>query len=339
LNLNGSIVTKMQTTQTFIISPNQPSDPGVLNSELRTPNFELFCDSIAERRTLNAEGFSPIQVLAPELIFVDWGPMTLTLSVWADGQPRPIMAVQSAIKALNLLNQLAECQKLLKVPLKQLKREGQLPPLIKRAVSACRRVSAELTGMAAVAGLVADEIVSLSLASGGDRVIVNNGGDIALGMKGKQKIRVGLEDPFKERVSHFLEIFSDQGIGGVATSGWRGRSFSPGIADAVSVWAADGVIADAAATWIAGQMTLDSPKVVRCPAKEVDPETDIPHLLITRQVAPLTPEEKETALSAGLAVARVLIEKGIIRGAFLAVQGDYRWIAFQEPFPKSLNPK
>ena len=196
-----------------------------------------------------------------------------------------------------------------------------------------------MTGMAAVAGLVADEIVSSSLALGGDRVIVNNGGDIALGMKGKQKIRVGLKDPFKERVSHVLEIFSDQGIGGVATSGWGGRSFSPGIADAVSVWAADGVIADAAATWIAGQMTLDSPKVVRCPAKEVDPETDIPHLLITRQVAPLTPEEKETALSAGLAVARVMIEKGIIRGAFLAVQGDYRWIAFQEPFPKSLNPK
>ena len=136
-----------------------------------------------------------------------------------------------------------------------------------------------------------------------------------------------------------LEIFSDQGIGGVATSGWGGRSFSPGIADAVSVWAADGVTADAAATWIAGQMKLDSPKVVRCPAKEVDPETDIPHLLITREVAPLTPEEKETVLATGLAKARALIEKGIIRGTFLAVQGNYRWIAFREPFPKSLNQK
>ncbi len=193
--------------------------------------------------------------------------------------------------------------------------------------------------MAAVAGLVADEIVASALTLGADRVIVNNGGDIALGLKGKQRIRVGLKDSFKEKVSHVLEIFPDQGIGGVATSGWGGRSFSPGIADAVSVWAADSVIADAAATWIAGQMKLDSPKVVRSPAKELDPETDIPHLLITLDVAPLTPEEKETVLAAGLAVARGLIEKGIIRGAFLAVQGDYRWIAFQEPFPKSLTPK
>lgn len=329
----------MEVTQKFIKSLHRSADPGVPNCELRTPNSELICGSNAERRTLNAERFSPIQVFSLDLILVDWGPMTLTLSVWADNLPRPIMAVQSAIKALELLGQLAEYQKLLKIPLKQLKREGQLPPLIKRAVSACRRVSAELTGMTAVAGLVADEIVASALALGGDRVIVNNGGDIALGLKGKQRIRVGFKDPFKEKVSHALDIFPDQGIGGVATSGWRGRSFSPGIADAVSVWAADGVTADAAATWIAGQMKLDSPKVVRCPAKEIDPETDIPHLLITRGVAPLTPEEKEAVLAAGLAVARVLIEKGIIRGVFLAVQGDYRWIAFQEPFPKSLTPK
>ncbi|MBI5602757.1 MAG: FAD:protein FMN transferase [Deltaproteobacteria bacterium] len=260
--------------------------------------------------------------------------MTLTLSVWADNQPRPVMAVQSAIKALELLGQLAEYQNLLKTPSNKLKREGLLPPLIKRAFSACRKVSAELTGMAAVAGLVGDEIVTSALALGADRVIVNNGGDIALGMKGKQKIRVGLKDPFEERVSHVLEIFPDQGIGGVATSGWGGRSFSPGIADAVSVWAADGATADAAATWIAGEMKLDSPKVVRCPAKELDPQTDIPHLLITQEVGPLSFEEKETVLAAGAAAAKELITRGVIKGAYLAVQGSYRWIASQEPFPQ-----
>ncbi|MBI5585377.1 MAG: UPF0280 family protein [Deltaproteobacteria bacterium] len=263
--------------------------------------------------------------------------MTLTLSVWADDQPRPVLAVQSAIKALSVLCELAEYQNLLKIPANKLKRDALLPPLIKRAFSACRKVSSELTGMAAVAGLVADEIVASALALGADRVIVNNGGDIALGLKGKQKIRLGLKDPFEDRVSHVLEISPDQGIGGVATSGWGGRSFSPGIADAVSVWAADGVTADAAATWIAGQMTLDSPKVVRRPAKELDPETDIPHLLITRGVAPLTHEEKETVLAAGAAAAKELITKEVIRGAYIAVQGSYCWTAFQEPFPKSLG--
>ncbi len=302
-------------------------------AETRSRDPEPFCAPDYESRPHNSELPLPIQVISPELILVDWGPMTLTLSVWADRQPRPVMAVQSAVRALELLGQLAEYQDLLKIPMVKLKQVGRFPELIKTAISACRRVSPELTGMAAVAGLVADEIVASALALGGDRIIVNNGGDIALGMKGKQKIRVGLKDPFKDRVPYVLEIFSDQGIGGVATSGWGGRSFSTGIADAVSVWAADGVSADAAATWIAGQMKLDSPKVVRRPAKELDPETDIPHLLITQRVDPLTRGEIEKVLIAGEAVARDLIEKKVIRGAFLAVQGNYRWIAFQNPFP------
>ena len=158
-----------------------------LNFGLRTPNSELFYEPNAERRTPNAERFSPIQVLSPDLILVDWGPMTLTLSVWADSQPRPIMAVQSAIKALELLGQLAEYQNLLKIPSNKLKRDDQFPPLVKRAFSACRKVSSELTPMAAVAGLVADEIVASALALGAERVIVNNGGDIALRDEGKTK--------------------------------------------------------------------------------------------------------------------------------------------------------
>ena len=43
---------------------------------------------------------------------------------------------------------------------------------------------------------------------------------------------------------------------GVATSGWRGRSFSLGIADAVTVLARTGAAADAAATIIANAVDL-----------------------------------------------------------------------------------
>lgn len=280
--------------------------------------------------------FEPIQVINPELILIDWGPMTLTLSVWADDQPRPVMAVQTALKALDLLGELAEHQNFLKLPIHKIKNEVPLHPLIKTAVSVCRRVSSELTPMAAIAGLVGDEVVQKALALGGDRIIVNNGGDIALGLRGNQTLRVGLKVPVTGQISHVLDICAEQGIGGVATSGWGGRSFSPGIADAVSVWASDCVTADAAATWIAGRMKLDSPKVIRSPAKELDPETDIPHLLITREVFPLTPEEKETVLAAGAVVAQELITLGVIKGAYLAVQGSYRWIAFKELFPKTL---
>lgn len=280
--------------------------------------------------------FEPIQVINPELILIDWGPMTLTLSVWAEDQPRPVMAVQAANKALELLEELGEFQNFLKIPSRKIKKDDLLPPLIRRVVSACRSVSSELTGMAAVAGLIGDALVQSALALGGDRIIVNNGGDIALGLRGNQTLRVGLKDPVAGQISHVLDICCEQGIGGVATSGWGGRSFSPGIADAVSVWASDCATADAAATWIAGRMKLDSPKVIRSPAKELDPETDIPHLLITREVFPLTQQEKETVLAAGAVVAQELIALGVIKGAYLAVQGSYRWIAFKAPFPKTL---
>lgn len=321
----------METTQTFLTAPQYTFDTGGSNFELPIRD--------SERSTLCSELISPIRVITSELILVDWGPMTLTVSVWADDQPRPVMAVQGAIRALELLERLAEDQSVLKISSGRFKRSEHLSPLIKQVVSACQKVSLELTGMAAVAGCLADEIVQSVLALGGDRVIVNNGGDIAVGLRHNKKIRVGLKTPGEEKAGHVLDIAPEHGVGGIATSGWPGRSFSPGMADAVSVWALDCLTADAAATWIAGEMRFPSPKVLQRPARELDPETDIPHLLITREVAPLTPEEKEAVLAAGISTARGLIEKGVIQGAFMAVQGMHRWIAFQEPFPRSLNPE
>ena len=49
----------------------------------------------------------------------------------------------------------------------------------------------------------------------------------------------------------------------MATSGWRGRSFSLGIADAVTVLAADAPACDAAATIIANAVDLPGhPKLI-----------------------------------------------------------------------------
>jgi ApbE superfamily uncharacterized protein (UPF0280 family) len=265
--------------------------------------------------------------------------MTLTISVWAENQARPVMAVQTARKALDLLERLSEDQPILKIKPGRIRNFSNISPLVKRALSACKAISPDLTGMATIAGLVADELVAFAFTLGGDRIIVNNGGDIAPGLGKNQTVRVALKDPWKETVAHFLEIRSSHGVGGVATSGWRGRSFSPGVADAVSVWASDCLLADAAATWIAGQMKLNSPKVIQRPAKDLDPETDIPHLMITRDVLALTDGEKETVLAAGHAAAKELMVKGIIRGAFMSVQGICRWMAHNEPFSREYHIK
>ena len=326
----------MEADQTILMADCFFAGVGYLSTGRRTPNTErLLPDFKLSAQT--SELPSPIQVLSPELVLVDWGPMTLTISVWRANQARPVIAVKAAVKALEILTLLAENKNLLKIPSGKLINDAHLPPIIRRAFEACRKVSEDLTGMAVVAGLAGDEIVRTALRLGADQVIVNNGGDIALKVAEGRKVRVGLKNPSEETLSHVLEIHPDQKIGGVATSGWSGRSFSPGIADAVTVWAADGAAADAAATWIAGQMILDSPKVVQVPASEMDPETDVPHLSITRDVATLTFDEKEKVLEIGLSVVEKLIEKEAIQGAFLSVQGVYRWMAHKEPIPKPVE--
>jgi uncharacterized protein len=308
-----------------------------VSSNASTPN--------AERRTPNDFSLlfpNPIQILRPDLILVDYGPMTLTVSAWADGQPRPVMAARAAVLALDILARLAADQALLKTPAGKIKKLEGCPLLVQKAVRICRAVSSELTGTAAVAGLAADEVLNEALRLGADRVIVNNGGDMALFASGRQRIRVGLKTHPDGPVTHYLEVSSEDRIGGVATSGWTGRSFSTGVADVVTVWAGDCTTADAAATWIAGRTDLNSGKVFRSPARELDPETDIPLLEVTREVGRLAPKEKKVALEAGLAEAGRLVVKGIIRGAFLAVQSETRWIGVRrgpelKPFIRKTN--
>ena len=293
----------------------------------------------AERRAPNDFPLlfpDPIQVISPDLILVDYGPITLTISAWADGEPRPVMAAKAAVFALGLLGEMSSLQPLLKTPAKKIKNLKDCLPILRKAVRSCRAVSRELTGLAAVAGLTADEVLGEALRLGADRVIVNNGGDVALITCAGQPVRLGLKTHPEGEVTHYLEIAARDKIGGVATSGWTGRSFSTGVADVVTVWAGDCATADAAATWIAGRTDLNSGKVSRSPARDLDPGTDIPLLQVTRGVGRLTKEEREEALAAGQAESRKLIERNVIQGVFLAVQGEHRWLcgpASPEPRP------
>jgi len=283
---------------------------------------------------------NPIQVIRSDLILVDYGPMTLTISAWAEGQPRPVMAAKAAAEALGLLDELARVQPLLKTAVGKINNSHPCPDLIQKGVRACREVSPELTGLAAVAGLVADRVLDEAINLGADRVIVNNGGDIALKVPAGHPVLVGLKTHPEGEVTHFLEITFNDSIGGVATSGWTGRSFSTGVADVVTVWAGDCATADAAATWIAACVWIPSSKVHQTQAKHIDPETDIPRLKVTRGVDPLTREEKRLALEAGLSTAVGLLERGVIQGAFLSVQGEVQWVSDpQGPQPQAIAPR
>jgi uncharacterized protein len=182
-----------------------------------------------------------------------------------------------------------------------------------------------ITPMAAVAGSVAEEILVAMLAVAAlTRAYVNNGGDIALYLEGRVQFTVGLMDrPDRQGVMRTLVIDANHPSRGIATSGRHGRSFSLGIADAVTVLAATASQADAAATIIANAVDLPGhPKIVRRPANELQPDSDLASLLVTRDVGQLTAAEVTEALASGEARARHLLGAGLIDGAALCLFGE-----------------
>lgn len=206
--------------------------------------------------------------------------------------------------------------------------------IAKRMWNACAPFnSGFITPMAAVAGSVAQELVGQYEAPGIERAWVNNGGDIALFIAPSQSISVGLyadlgrlgESQPKQGVGvdGKFEVHASSQVRGVATSGWKGRSLSLGIADSVTVLARTASEADAAATVIANAVNIVDPRIVRCPAVEVKDCSDLGLLPVTTFVPQLGPEAAQSALQAGLVCAIALKNKGLISSAVLVCQNQY----------------
>ena len=122
-----------------------------------------------------------------------------------------------------------------------------------------------------------------------------------------------------------ITIHARDRVRGVATSGWRGRSFSFGIADAVTVLARTGAEADAAATIVANAVDLPGhPAVTRQPAHDLAPDSDLGGRLVTTGVGGLSSAEIAEALERGLGVAGDLRRCGLIEAAALFLAGQSR---------------
>lgn len=184
-----------------------------------------------------------------------------------------------------------------------------------------------ITPMAAVAGAVAEEILGAMLGAARlARAYVNNGGDIALHLIDRATFNVGLMDrPDRAGVLRTMTIRADEVVRGVATSGRHGRSFSLGIADAVTVLARTAAQADAAATIIANAIDLPGhPAIVRRPAADLQPDSDLGHRLVTCDVGALSDADIGAALARGEEMARHLLASNLIEGAVLQLCGDMR---------------
>ncbi len=238
--------------------------------------------------------------------------------------------------------------------LEQLRRPAAQRPSVRdpvsaRMVEACAPFAAErfITPMAAVAGAVADELIEIFRRPGISRAFINNGGDIALHLTASEKYRVGIwsnlgharspDDSGREVDSRFV-VGAEMPVRGVATSGWRGRSFSLGIADSVTVLANSAAAADAAATMIANAVDCDYAGVVRVPAEQMKDDTDLGSLPVTVDVPALPPSAIAAALGTGRAEAEYWRERGVIYAAALFLQGRVevvlpRTAAFSLPRP------
>jgi ApbE superfamily uncharacterized protein (UPF0280 family) len=183
-----------------------------------------------------------------------------------------------------------------------------------------------------VAGTFADILADNLTVAGATKVIVNNGGDIALRLKMNETARVGISPksggakPF-----YYLPLTAKSGIGGVTTSGLGGRSLTLGVADSVVVLGRNASVADACSTLIANSTDVACSQVHREPARRVVPDTDIPEMWVTTHVDDLPAWAVSEALSRGLERTTELARKKIISGAVIFVAGKMGY------WPKNLN--
>ena len=268
-----------------------------------------------------------VQRLTGERLHLQHGPIDVVLRAW--GPPDAVALAEAAAIARfqTVLHELVA-----ELPLLRRAADPATPPrgTIPRAMhAACLPYAARgvfVTPMAAVAGAVADAVLAAmrDAAPGMTRAFVNDGGDIAVLPGAGLDIGLAASPQPGTGFDGALHLRAADGIGGVATSGRHGRSFSLGIADAVTVLAATAAAADVAATLIANAVDVASPAITRRPACALDPDSDLGARLVTTEVGALTTKEIDAALEAGAAFARSCSRAGLIRAAALRLRGQLR---------------
>jgi len=276
----------------------------------------------------------PIHLLRDGVVLVDYGPMRMLIFVWERRKPLTDLAIKGAQVALEVLGELARFYPVIKRKVSGLGIETGYPDVVKRMIRATQKMGeSDLTPLAAVAGASSDVVADFIIARGGTKVIVDNGGDIAIRLREGEVARVGIKTEIDaEKPSYVVSFDSTMALGGVATSGFGGRSFTKGIASAATVVAADASLADAAATVIGNSTNVEAPAIIRSRAETLYPDTDIPGQWVTTKVGALSTKKVHEALRNGLKKAEEISQKGLIRGAFIALQGEAVWTPALDPF-------
>ncbi|PIV20397.1 MAG: hypothetical protein COS40_12810 [Deltaproteobacteria bacterium CG03_land_8_20_14_0_80_45_14] len=288
------------------------------------------CCGLADMSIQSAEKIythNPIQTLSNGTVLVDYGPMRMFISVFEKGKPLVTLAKEGAHLAMRVLEDLAKFLPLIKRKSKELEIEDTFPEIVRRMIEATKKMEEpDLTPLAAVAGTASDMVADFIFGRGGTKIIVDNGGDIAIRLREGEVARVGVKMEIDaKQPTYLISIDPTMGIGGVATSGLGGRSFTKGIASAATALSQTAAFSDAAATVIGNFTNVENPNIVRSLAEKIYPDTDIAGEWVTIKVGKLSQEKIEEALNKGLLKAYSICQKGLIKGALVALQGNVVW--------------
>lgn len=264
--------------------------------------------------------------LADGRLHLQHGPIDLIIQAWGERAELNAAYRQAGARFRDILEVLVRELPQLRTPL------GAARPLLRgpvarRMLAACWPHRASyITPMAAVAGSVADEMLQAMLMERAlERAYVNNGGDIALHLAPGSALTLGVVNNVDNpAIDAAARLEADMPVRGLATSGWRGRSQSLGIADAVTVFAANAAAADAAATMVANAVNVEHEAIIRMPARSLRADSDLGDLPVTVAVGALPASARGEALANGCRHALKLQQQGLIYAAYLALQGEAR---------------
>jgi ApbE superfamily uncharacterized protein (UPF0280 family) len=271
-------------------------------------------------------------------VLAECGPMRLVIRAWNQGQPQIALARQAADEAFGCLERIAGCRSPLSRPWLQI---ADLPAdqLAHRMIGSVKSVGDDdLTPMAAVAGTIADAVADWLFERHPTKIIVDNGGDIAVRLAPGETAVVGIRPKINSLdISHVINLDDRRSSWGVTTSGIGGRSFTRGIASAVTVIAGNASIADAAATAVANACFVEDSHIAQVPAEQIDPNTDLKGVKVTVNVGMLSHGKKVQAVQAACTKASSLCRKQLIIGALIVLEDVFLMTKGMEEFISPSN--
>ncbi len=264
-----------------------------------------------------------IGLLDEESVLAECGPMRLVIRAWDKGRPQIDLCHKAAEQSFSFLERIASLRPMLSLPVMEVE---TLPDdaLARQMIQSVQAIGdCDLTPMAAVAGTIADAVADWLFMQGMTKVLVDNGGDLSIRLSDSEKATVGIRpDINSPGISHVLRLDLQNSSWGVTTSGLGGRSFTRGIASAVTAVAEGASVADAAATAIANVCFVKDSGIRQIPAEQIEPNTDLKGIMVTVEVGALSRNKILQAVKPALEKAEELSRSGTILGAFIALH-DY----------------